>query len=799
MLSHLYRAGATLRPILFSSLSPPSTFLFTIFNALFPSPKLELLVELLEHTSLLPQTLVEGISSTVFLLLLFLFTRFLFYSHPLPLLLLIVLIIVMSARPYPAARRSQTVYTLHGHVIPEPYEYLEDPGNPETKDFVRAQNERFHAYMASSQDLLDKIEAKATAIQHYARTGPPTQHGAYLYYEYNTGLQNQNVLMRMPIEDRSKSEVFLDPNTMSADGTSALLTTAWSDDDRYFAYSVCDKGSDWQHIHIRDATTLTDREDERIEWAKFTRISWWGHRGFFYMRFPALQDGADKGAETDCAENAFLCFHRLGTTQAEDVVVIAADPAHSQWDYNAKVSDDAKYVVVEVGDGCEPHNMVWVAPLPGSAEDLQTAPLSFAKLVAEMKYRYEFIGNDGDLLYFTTTKNAPKQQIISINVADKEESVVVPERPSVINEVALVKDTLFLVYLEDVNDALYTRPLHAPGNEATAQKIDLPIGSILGLKADRHKSMVSFKLVSFLLPGRVYVTDADNPCAALKVFAEDTIADFRADDYTTEQRFYTVPDGTRIPMFITYKKGTLSNKSPVLLYGYGGFNIALKPAFSPFRLLFLQNMNGVLAIPNIRGGGEYGQTWHDAGRRANKHNCFSDFIAAAKFLHDSGIGNVATTAAMGRSNGGLLMGAVANRAPERFACIVCQVGVLDMFKFHKYTIGAAWISDFGNPDVKEDFDVMRAYSPLHNIRSEVQYPAILVVTGDHDDRVVPLHSLKYIATLQHSNPELGGPFVARIDEAGGHGQGKPISKLIREEADIYAFIAKNLNIAWVDA
>ncbi|KPA73791.1 putative mitochondrial serine peptidase clan SC, family S9A [Leptomonas pyrrhocoris] len=605
--------------------------------------------------------------------------------------------------------------------------------------------------------------------------------------------------MRTAVADPSKTEVFMDMNTMSADGTSALLTSAWSDDDRFFAYSVCDKGSDWQHLHVRDAITLTNLDD-RVEWAKFTDITWWGHVGFFYMRFAALHDGVEQGAETDCAENSFLCFHRVGTPQTDDVVVIPADPAHSQWSYHAKVSDDARYLVVEVHDGCEPHNTVWVAPLPAEVADLAAAKMTFTKLVAVMQHRYEFIGNDGDVFYFTTTKDAPNRQIISVDVRDPGESVtvvVVPERPSVLSEVVLARDTLFLVYVEDVKDTLYTRALHAL--DTAAAKIDLPIGSLLSLKANRHKSFVSFKLTSFLMPGRVYVTDAENPSEALRVFAEEMVDGLHAEDYVTEQRFYTVADGTRIPMFLTYKKGSASPQSPVLLFGYGGFHNALKPVFSPFRLMFLQNMNGVLAIPNIRGGGEYGQAWHDAGRRANKHNCFSDFIAAAAFLHDAGIGSVATTAAMGRSNGGLLMGAVANRAPERFGCVVCQVGVLDMFKFHKYTIGAAWISDFGNPDVKDDFAVVQAYSPLHNIRAGVQYPAILVVTGDHNDRVVPLHSLKYIATLQHSNPDVGGPFVTRIDEAGGHGQGKPISKLIREEADIYAFIAKSLKVTWVDA
>ncbi|RNF09582.1 putative prolyl oligopeptidase, putative,serine peptidase clan SC, family S9A [Trypanosoma rangeli] len=302
--------------------------------------------------------------------------------------------------------------------------------------------------------------------------------------------------------------------------------------------------------------------------------------------------------------------------------------------------------------------------------------------------------------------------------------------------------------------------------------------------------------MSFLLPGRSFLLDVKDPQSSLRVFKDDTVEGLVADDFVTEQKFYNSSDGTRIPMFVVYRKGSVTSNSPLLLYGYGGFNISLTPAFSASRMVFLRNLDGVLAVPNIRGGGEYGEDWHNAGRRACKQNCFTDFIEGAKFLHRHGYGSPQTTAIMGGSNGGLLVAAVANQAPELFRCVVCQVGVLDMYKFHRFTIGHAWKSDYGDPDKEEDFKVLQQYSPLHNIKSGIKYPAILVVTGDHDDRVVPLHSLKYVATLQHANPTEGGPFLARIETAAGHGAGKPTSKILHETGDIYTFIAKSIHASW---
>ncbi|KPA81880.1 putative mitochondrial Prolyl oligopeptidase [Leptomonas pyrrhocoris] len=692
---------------------------------------------------------------------------------------------------YPIARRAAVSYQLHSHTIPEPYDYLEDPSNPETNEFVRQQNDAFANYMKSSQGIRAKMVERVTAMLNYARTGNPSLHAGKYYFHYNTGLQNQSVIMQADSLDDKKPSVFLDPNTLSADGTTALKSHGWSKNEELFAYSLSDKGSDWQYIHVRHVKTGEQLPD-KLNWAKFSDISWWGNDGFFYERFPELAEGADQGAETDSAQNQCVCFHKVGTPQSEDVEVLRV-PEHPGWNFSAEVTDDHEYLVVSVMDGCEPHNLVWIAKLPTTVAELKE-PLAFKKAVSTFVGEYRYLGNEGTTFYFTSTKDAPRRKVVSMDLDTGAETDVVAEKDSVLNIAALVKDTLLLVYMEDVKDVMYFRKLHSSSADMT--KLDLPVGTVTSFFANYHKDFVSFKISSFMLPGRSFVMDINDPPGSLAIYKDDTVDGLNADDYVTEQRFYTSVDGTKIPMFVVYKKGNLSASSPVLLYGYGGFGISLTPSFSPSRIVFLQNLGGVLAVPNIRGGGEYGQSWHDAGRRANKQNCFTDFIAAAKYLHANGIGSPATTAIMGGSNGGLLVAACANQAPEEFACVVCQVGVLDVYKFHKFTIGHAWISDYGDPDKEEDFKVVEKYSPLHNVREGVKYPAILVVTGDHDDRVVPLHSLKYIATLQHTNPELGGPFLARVEVAAGHGFGKPTSKIVEETSDMYAFMAKNTGAKW---
>ncbi|KAH9578092.1 Peptidase S9A [Trypanosoma melophagium] len=693
---------------------------------------------------------------------------------------------------YPLASRSAATYMLHGVKVSEPYDYLEDPENPETKAFVQSQNRYFEDYLSGNTALREKLFNNISAMQDYPRTSHPQYRNEKYYYFHNTGLQNQSVLMCAKSLTDTNPTVFLDPNTMSSDGTTALQNYAWSEDELFFAYAVSEKGSDWKRIHVRRADTAEDTK-ESIEWAKFTGIAWWRNTGFFYTRYPALQENLDKGAETATAQDPFICFHRLGHPQEEDVVVLSV-PEHPQWSISAEVSDCQSFLIVSLFDGCEPHNLVWVAELPSNEKELGSAPLKFNELVNEFVGEYSYLGNNDNKFYFLTTHDSPRKKVIAIDIRTGDKEVIVEEKTSLLSHAYIARNTLLLVYLEDVKDVLYYRRL----NETSMRKVPLPIGTISSLTCYRKKNFVSFKISSFLLPGRSYIMDILDPLGTLQFFKDDTIEGLAVDDYVTEQKFYNSTDGTKIPMFIVHQKGTMTSDSPLLLYGYGGFDISLTPSFSVSRMVFLRNLGGVLAIPNIRGGGEYGEEWHNGGRRKNKQNCFTDFIEAAKFLHKDGYGSPKTTAIMGGSNGGLLVAAVANQAPELFRCVVCQVGVLDMFKFHKFTIGHAWKSDYGDPDKEEDFKVLQHYSPLHNIRSGLKYPAILVVTGDHDDRVVPLHSLKYIATLQHENPTEGGPFLARVEVAAGHGAGKPTSKIMREAADIYTFISMHINAIWKD-
>lgn len=694
---------------------------------------------------------------------------------------------------YPTVRRAGTTYSLHGKTIAEPYDFLEDPNNEETKTFVLEQGKLFQDYLKPKAELREKIFDSISKSQDFARTSNPSKRQDWYYYSFNSGLQNQNVLMRTK-RLGEKGELFLDPNTLAADGTSALRATGWSKDRGHFAYGVSDKGSDWMHLHIRDALTKTDLPD-RIEWSKFSGIEWWGNEGFFYTRYPALAEGAEKGAETDAALNPFVCFHKVGTTQDEDVEVIRI-PEHPTWNIILAVSECHQYAMLFQMEGCEPKTLVWVAPLPASPAELKTKPFVWKKIVNTFVGEYDYLGNDGPVFYFLCTKGAPRKNVVSINIETGEEKIIVKEEASVLSTAALVRDTLLLIYMEDVKDVLYFRKL----NDAEKHKVPLPIGTIAGVFAEREVDFVSFLFTSFTTPGETYVMDISDPINTIRCAYSNTVEGFDASAYTTEQRFYESADGTRIPMFLVHRKGALTAQTPVLLYAYGGFNIAIQPSFSSSRLTFLNQLGGCFVVANIRGGGEYGTEWHDAGRRDKKQNCFTDFIAALHYLHGNNIGSPATTAIQGGSNGGLLVGAVANQAPETVSAVVAQVGVMDVFKFHKFTIGHAWCSDYGNPDVKEDFEVIEKYSPLHNIRPNTRYPAVAVLTGDHDDRVVPLHSLKYLATLQHANPDStqSGPFLGRIEVSAGHGAGKPIQKIIAEQADIYTFIALNTGAVWTD-
>lgn len=732
---------------------------------------------------------------------------------------------MLSRVAYPAVRRATTSYVKHGRTIPDPYHWLESPDADETKAYVTAQNSTFEQVLSGFPHRQDVLQA-ITNTQDYPRTGAPTSYGRHFYFYHNTGMQNQSVLMRTTsLQDTAeKPTVFLDPNTLSADGTSSLSATAWSESDTYFAYGVSDKGSDWSHIRVREAASGADLSD-RVEWVKYSGISWFHDIGFFYTRYPALKEGADKGAEVDSALNAAVYFHKLGTSQSEDVRIFD-QPEHPKWLVGAEVSDCHSYVLLSTMDGCEPKNLLAVAVLPpGFGVSLEATRLPIVKhLITEWKAEYNYLTNDGTRFYFITTLDAPLKRVVALDVAPHLLAPGVPESLAFDEIVAATdakldfcsaaKDTLLLVYLRDVKHDVVCRVLNAPASTPTLT-VPLPIGSVVGFSGRRNSSFVSVKITSFLLPGRTFyfsVAENGGPTIAPSphVFRDDTVAGLDPDAYETKQIFYeggfaVNADGSRsatkerIPMFIFHKKGVqLDGHNPTLLYGYGGFNISVTPSFSASRLVFVRNLGGVVAVANIRGGGEYGERWHKAGSRATKQNCFDDFIAAARYLHAQKYSSPETLAIMGGSNGGLLVAACANQAPHLLRAVVAQVGVLDMFKFHQFTIGHAWKSDYGDPDVEADFELVEKYSPLHNIRTNVQYPAVLALSGDHDDRVVPLHTLKYVASMQHANPESALPCLARIEVAAGHGAGKPTSKIIAEAADIYSFISMAVGAKWTN-
>ncbi|CAG03646.1 unnamed protein product, partial [Tetraodon nigroviridis] len=580
--------------------------------------------------------------------------------------------------------------------------------------------------------------ASAEGTLHSDNISDITRRGSRYFHFYNTGLQNQSVMYVQESLD-AEPRVFLDPNTFSEDGTVALRGYAFSEDGEYLAYGTSASGSDWVEIHflrVEDALLLEDR----LKRVKFSCMSWTHDgKGLFYNSYPD-QEGKSDGTETSTNLHQKLYFHVLGTSQSEDILC-AEFPDHPKWMSGAEVSEDGRYVLLSIREGCDPVNRLWYCDLKTIPQGI-TGLLPWVKLIDNFDAEYEYVTNEDTQFTFKTNLDAPRYRLINIDFACPDPSSwkeLLPQHD---------KDVIAIIYHCD----LTKEPLQP------------------------------------------------------HIFREVTVKGFNPSDYQTTQIFYPSKDGTQIPMFIVHKKGIeLDGSHPGFLYGYGGFNISITPSYSVSRLIFVCHLGGVLAVANIRGGGEYGETWHKAGMLANKQNCFTDFQCAAEYLIKEGYTSPSKLTINGGSNGGLLVAACVNQRPELFGCAVAQVGVMDMLKFHKFTIGHAWTTDFGCSDIKEQFDCLMKYSPLHNIHvpegNGVQYPAVLLLTGDHDDRVVPLHSLKYIATLQHivgRSPKQTNPLFILVDTKSGHGAGKPTSKVIQEVADTYAFIAKCLNISWVE-
>jgi len=678
---------------------------------------------------------------------------------------------------YPKTRKTDQVDDYHGTKVADPYRWLEDDNSEETKAWVEAQNKVTFGYLDTIPERAG-LRKRLTELWNYARYSAPFKRGGNYFYYKNDGLQNQSVLY----VTKSLSEtgrVMLDPNKLSADGTVALSGVSISDDGKLMAYGTSASGSDWQEWNFMEVETGRKLPDV-LKNIKFSGASW-NHdgTGVYYSRYPE----ADPKSKLS-AENFFqkLYFHRLGTPQSEDKLIYER-PEDREKFVGGSVTEDGRYLIIIVGRGTAPKNMVYY-------KDLSLSDGPVVPVVDVLESDYTFIGNVGSKFFFRTDKAAARGRVVSTDVSKPGATVwteVIPQAAETLDSVNFVNDQLVAEYLKDA----YTEIRIHGTDGKQVRKVELPgIGTAGGFDGKRTDSETFYTFSSFNTPPTIYRYDMKTGTSTLFRRAE---VKFDANAFEVKQVFFPSKDGTRIPMFIVHKKGlVLDGGNPTLLYSYGGFNISLTPSFSVARLAWLE-MGGVYAVPNIRGGGEYGEEWHLAGTKLRKQNVFDDFIAAAEWLIANKYTKPAKLAISGGSNGGLLVGATLNQRPELFGAALPAVGVMDMLRFHRFTIGRAWVSDYGSSEDPGEFKALYAYSPIHNIRKGGKYPAVMVTTADHDDRVVPAHSFKYAATIQEHQAG-DAPVLIRIETKAGHGAGKPTSKQIEEWADIYGFLIKSLGM-----
>lgn len=711
---------------------------------------------------------------------------------------------------YPATRRDETVVEdLHGHKIADPYRWLENPDSPETAAWVTAQNEVTHSYLRDAEPLRPSFQSTVENLLNYDKFSCAWKRGSYFYYYHHHGLSNQAVIMQTDSID-GEPRVFLDPNKLADDGTVSLGTISWSKNGEYLAFGTHSGGSDWEDITIMKCDTQ-ERLPETLEWAKFTTIAWTkDSKGFYYARYPTpsslkgVDDKGKRGAETDEAANQSVYYHTIGTPQSQDRLVYE-DPENPKRMYRLKTTLDGSFLLIYVEEDCAPKNQIWYVDL---SKHIGREIDGIVKLIDETyESQFTYIANDESLFYFMTNWKAPKNRIISVSLENPGGSwtEIVPEHIANVMSTALAVnyDQLAIVYMEDASDRL---SVHSLKNGKKAYDIELPDLGSVSITGDRENEFFMYKFTSFLYAGIVYFVDLTLPVGdGTRVFRKMDPPGFDPSKFQTQQVFYNSKDGTKIPMFVIGPdmdcESESPQKRPCLLYGYGGFMISLTPSYSARWAAWMKCLNGTVAIANIRGGDEYGSEWHDQGIHEKKQNVFDDFQWGAKHLCETmQITEPRSLMIMGGSNGGLLVGACVNQAPELYGAAVAQVGVHDILRFHKFTIGSAWVSDYGNPDNPKDFEYQIKYSPLHNVFSPdvrgVPYPATLLTTGDHDDRVVPLHTLKFGAQLQYkagsSNIQEGRPLLVRIDVKAGHGAGKPTTKIIAELVDTLLFASLSL-------
>ena len=680
---------------------------------------------------------------------------------------------------YPHTRKDDVVDDYFGTPVTDPYRWLEDPNSPETRAWVEAQNAITSGFL-ERLPARERIHTRLTELWDYTRYGVPTREGHLYVFARNDGLQNQAVIYQAAALDATP-EVLIDPNRLSPDGTVALGNLSFSHDGQFVAYSVSAAGSDWADWHVRDVASGMDLPDV-VRWSKFSGAAWLHDgSGFFYSRYAAPAEG---DTYSGINKHQQVYFHALGTAQEDDRLVYGR-PDRPDWGFAAGVTEDGRYLVLTQWEGTHRESRILV-------RDLQEPRSQILPFLDRFDASYSLVGNDGPVFYVITDKDAGRNRLVAIDLGAPEPegwTDLIPELPGrdVLSGVVMIGDRFLTVVRSDAHDRLVVY-----GKTGVVEgEIRLPaLGSIAGIHAKRDAREAFYAFTAFTYPTTIYRYDPDTGVSG--TFKAPEVR-FTPGDYETTQVFYSSKDGTAVPMFLVRRTDVNpSGDLPTLLYGYGGFDVSLTPQFSPAVIAWL-DMGGLYAQPNLRGGGEYGKAWHDAGRLSNRQNVFDDFIAAAEYLIAKGYTTPGRLAINGGSNGGLLVGAVVTQRPDLFAAAVPQVGVLDMLRFHRFTIGWAWTSDYGSSDTKDGFETLMRYSPLHNVRHGTAYPATLVTTADHDDRVVPAHSHKFTASLQAAQAG-EAPILARIDTRTGHGAGKPTTKQIDERADVFAFLAHILKM-----
>ncbi|WP_278358010.1 prolyl oligopeptidase family serine peptidase [Idiomarina abyssalis] len=668
---------------------------------------------------------------------------------------------------YPETRKGDVVDTYFGTEVADPYRWLEDDRSEETENWVKAQNEVTFAHLESIP-YRETIEKRLTELWNYEKISAPFEEGDYTYFYKNDGLQNQYVVYRQKGDE--EPEVFLDPNTFSEDGTTSLAQLTFSDDGSLAAYSISEGGSDWRKIIVIDAETKEQLEDPLVD-IKFSGISWVGNEGFYYSSYDK-PEGSELSAKTDQHK---LYYHELGTDQSDDELVFGGTDAEKHRYVGGSVTDDDRYLLISAANSTS-GNKLFLKDLTDEDSELVT-------VLDHTNSDTRVLDNDGSKLYLVTNLDAPNQRVVTVDASNptpENWENFIPETENVLS----VSTGAGYIFAEYMVDAVAQVKQYAYNGDMV-REVQLPgVGSIGGFSGKKEADELYYTFTNYSTPSTIYKFDPDQ--GGSEVYAESG-ADFDSANYESKQVFYTSKDGTEVPMIITYKKGTeLDGSNPTILYGYGGFNISLTPSFSIANAAWLE-MGGVYAVANLRGGGEYGKDWHKAGTKLQKQNVFDDFIAAAEYLIDEKYTSSEQLAVRGGSNGGLLVGAVMTQRPELFAVALPAVGVLDMLRYHTFTAGAGWAYDYGTADDnKEMFEYLLGYSPVHNVEEGVAYPATLITTGDHDDRVVPAHSFKFAAELQD---KAGGenPQLIRIETNAGHGAGTPVSKTIEQYSDIFGF------------